>query len=112
MVETFLFAGIVFLVVAIAAAVFCFWVALVVVRGLFRLLTSAVAPRPPYRQIVVAPSLPQPRLVPVRMVCCGHIRCRAANPADAQFCRRCGKALRPDTVQARRPHAARGQLVA
>ena len=114
MAETFIFAGVAFLVIPVAAAVFVFWVALKVVRGLVRLLLGATSGPPQYRQIVMAP----PATPPVRMVCCEHIRCRATNPADARYCRRCGAALHAAAAsvasQAGRPRraTARGQLVA
>jgi hypothetical protein len=113
--ETLVFAGVAFLVITVAAAVFLVWVALKVVRGVVRLLVGAMGGPPPYRQIVVAPQAP--RLPPVRIVCCGHIRCRATNPEGARYCRRCGMALLHPAgaavaSQPRRPQPVTRELVA
>ncbi|CAN5447566.1 hypothetical protein BH09PLA1_BH09PLA1_15560 [soil metagenome] len=73
-----------FAVIAVTALLFGGWVVITLVRFVLRGITAAVSPAsltPP------APHLAQPTIR------CTNDRCRHANPATAQFCRRCGNAL-------------------
>ena len=92
-----------FLVIAtflVMIVLFVFWVMASVVRGFTRLITG-----PGLRD--------KPRIHPPAMHAihtsagpifpCPRENCRAANPANARFCRRCGHGVQPaQAVRARR----------
>lgn len=75
------FGAILFVVVmVVTAALFVGWVVVNLVRGLFRL--------------VAGPSRPVPPAVhQLDSIVCNREHCRAINPGQARFCRRCGGAL-------------------
>lgn len=75
-------------VMAIAAVAFGGWVLMALVRAMTRLL--GLAPRG---------HLPDQAAVPA---ICPRERCRAENPGEARFCRRCGQPMRPAAPPARR----------
>lgn len=73
-----------FAVIVITALLFGGWVIISLVRFVLRGITAAVSPS------ALPPPAPKP---PQAMIRCMNDRCRHANPAIAQFCRRCGNAL-------------------
>ena len=73
-----------FAVIIITALLFGGWVIISLVRFVLRGITAAVSPAP------LLPPAPRPPQATIR---CTNDRCRHANPAVAQFCRRCGNAL-------------------
>ncbi|MBC8108268.1 MAG: zinc ribbon domain-containing protein [Anaerolineae bacterium] len=72
-----------FAVIVITALLFGGWVIISLVRFMLRGITAAVSP-------ASLPPAPKPSQATIR---CTNDRCRHANPAIAQFCRRCGNAL-------------------
>jgi|SRR5882724_4636734 len=80
-----------FIIVAAVVAMgflFVFWLVVSVLRGATRLLFGIPA-KPRGRQL----NYVSRSLGPVRA--CERISCRAMNPVQAQFCRRCGQRLQP-----------------
>lgn len=71
--------GIVLIVIAVIA--FVLWMFARVVGFIFRAIFGPA--RPPQTTSGL----------PAEVVPCRHARCRAANPAYARFCRRCGRAV-------------------
>jgi hypothetical protein len=72
-------------VIAITALLFGGWVVVMILRGLSRLVTGALqAPEEPAMLIDASADTAR----------CANERCRAANPAVASFCRRCGSPMR------------------
>jgi hypothetical protein len=69
--------------IAITAVMFVFWLILVVVRGVARLF--------------LGPGLKQPRKIaqrdPPHTRRCPQGTCKAMNPAEARFCKRCGRRM-------------------
>jgi len=79
-----------FLVIVITAVVFCVWVAVSVVRGIFSGIGRLFPP-------------PRPRVSAASMVRCVNRGCGALNPSAAKFCRRCGHGTpAAQSVQVRR----------
>jgi hypothetical protein len=76
-------------------ALFLFWLVVSILRGLTRLILGPPARlRPPQ----LPPQMPIGNVRP-----CGRISCRALNPVEARFCRRCGASLQePQNVRVRR----------
>lgn len=73
---------------------FIFWLIVVVLRGVTRMVLGPGIKPPP-------PQLPQ-RLTPHTRQC-AHQSCKAINPSDARFCRRCGQHMEdPRRVPVRR----------
>ena len=73
-----------FAVIAMTALLFGGWVIITLVRFVLRGIVAVLSPAP------ITAAIPQAPQAPVR---CKNDRCRHANPAIAQFCRRCGNAL-------------------
>jgi ribosomal protein L40E len=71
-------------VTAITAVLFGGWVIFVIIRGIARVLGTALG-------LPQAPGAMQMR--PIAMRTCTNMRCLATNPLDARFCRRCGQHL-------------------
>ena len=69
-------------VVIVSALVFGGWVIVLIIRLLARAIGGGRA-----LSRVGPPRLPHQR------ACCVHSNCRAANPATARFCRRCGRTV-------------------
>jgi len=88
---TFLF----ILTVVGTVALFLFWLVVTILRGLTRLIVGPPARlRPPQ----LPAQMPIGNVMP-----CGRISCRALNPVQARFCRRCGASLQePPNVNVRR----------
>ncbi len=80
-------------VIAITAVLFTIWVVVGIMRLGVRLLGALFAP--PQR-----PTMPPIRAL--SSIGCGNSMCNAINPSNARFCRRCGQALEPRRVAARR----------
>ena len=80
---------IMFLLIAGVVAVtfvFVFWVVINILRGVGRLVFGP----PPGRVPPVPAMIQQPaNLAP--MLLCERVSCRAMNPVNARFCRRCGQ---------------------
>jgi hypothetical protein len=79
---------IMFLIIAgvvVTTALFVFWMVINVLRGVSRLVFGPPPQRQP-RGMTRQP--PPPALAPMRM--CERDSCRALNPIEAGFCRRCG----------------------
>jgi hypothetical protein len=64
--------------IVLAAVLFCAWVVVAVVKGVFRL---------------VMPKRRRGLMVNDAVQMCGNPQCKCANPSHARFCRRCGKSL-------------------
>lgn len=62
--------------------IFIFWIIIMVLRGLTRLILGPGIKQPP-------PQLTQ-RSGPHTRIC-AYQGCKAVNPSDARFCRRCGQ---------------------
>jgi hypothetical protein len=71
-------------VIVLTAVLFCGWIVFLVGRSLFGAFVSLFAPARPRRTI--GPLRPSTVQCPTRM-------CGAINPAEARFCRRCGRGL-------------------
>ena len=88
-----------FLVIAAVvgtAVLFVFWVVVTILRGITRLIVGPRLGPPPMRHL--PPHVPVGNVRP-----CGRISCRALNPIEARFCRRCGQSLQdPQCVSVRR----------
>jgi hypothetical protein len=85
----FLFVG----VIAITALIFGAWIVVGIVRLVFRAIGALfVAPAPP----------PPQRAQVIGTIQCGSQQCRATNPSNARFCRRCGQSLPIQRVAASR----------
>jgi hypothetical protein len=69
-------------VIAVTAVIFVIWVIATIAGAIFRGFASLVSPLPPM------PMATRGRV-------CAFSRCRALNPANANFCRRCGGELVP-----------------
>ena len=94
-----MFSLVLFAAIVITAILFVFWVVLVIFRGIGRLFLGPGL-KPPAQQ-------PQPRRIvhhdPPHTRRCPQDSCRAGNPAEARFCRRCGNGMEePNRVPARR----------
>ncbi|HEY8751333.1 MAG TPA: zinc ribbon domain-containing protein [Tepidisphaeraceae bacterium] len=91
-----------FLIIAAVVAtgfLFVFWLIVTLLRGAGRLLFGP----PPGRQAPRPFLQHQPGPVPMPMQACERVSCRALNPLDARFCRRCGQKLHmPQQVPVRR----------
>ena len=88
---TFLF----ILTVVGTVALFLFWLVVTILRGLTRLI---LGPPARLRRPQLPPQMPIGNVQP-----CGRISCRALNPVQARFCRRCGVSLQePQSVSVRR----------
>jgi len=92
---------IMFLVIAGVVALtflFVFWLVINILRGVGRLIFGP----PPGRTRPVPTIIQQPPgLAPMRL--CDRVSCRAMNPVDARFCRRCGQNFQaPQQVPVRR----------
>ena len=88
---TFLF----ILTVVGTVALFLFWLVVTILRGLTRLI---LGPPARSRRPQLPPQMPIGNVRP-----CGRISCRALNPVQARFCRRCGVSLQePQSVNVRR----------
>jgi hypothetical protein len=83
--------GIMFFIVVMVITAFLFigWVAIMMMRWVWRSMVGGAAPAGSGAHGVLE----------TRM--CGNDRCRGTNPVHAQFCRRCGSAL-SDAAGARR----------
>jgi len=92
---------IMFLVIAGVVAVtflFVFWVVINILRGVGRLIFG-----PPPGRVPPMPTMihQQTNMAPMRL--CERVSCRAMNPVDAKFCRRCGNSFQaPQHVPVRR----------
>ncbi len=64
--------------IALAAVLFCAWIVVAAVRGIFRLFI------PQHKKL--------PRMHSAVQVC-NNPQCQCGNPTHARFCRRCGKSL-------------------
>lgn len=71
-------------ITAITAALFGAWVIVTVLRTIWHVLASVVGGSSKPRTIA---------LNPISARTCTNLRCKASNPADAHFCRRCGQIL-------------------
>ena len=92
---------IMFLLIAGVVAVtflFVFWLVISILRGVGRLILGP----PPGRVPRMPAMIQQPGgLSPMRL--CERVSCRAMNPVDARFCRRCGHRFgAPQQVPVRR----------
>jgi hypothetical protein len=90
----FLTVFIFFAVIALTAVIFCGWIAFVVLRALIGGIGSLFAPstwRP--RQRFGTMGWPGCGPVKLNTVQCPTRMCGAINPAEARFCRRCGRGL-------------------
>lgn len=75
------------------ALLFVFWLAATILRGITRLIFGPGLRRPP---AIVSADPPDTRR-------CWRDSCRAINPAEARFCRRCGQRFEdPHHVAVRR----------
>lgn len=83
-----------FAVIVMASVVFCAWVVATVVRASWRALTWGVS-----HTAGVPRRLTQ---APRPTVRCPRDNCRATNPAEARFCRRCGSTMVKLPVSVRR----------
>jgi hypothetical protein len=70
-------------VIVVTALIFGVWVVVSIVRGVFRGIMALVRTKPRLRFDPLA----------LRGRVCHHERCRAVNPGQARFCRRCGREL-------------------
>lgn len=92
---------IMFLIIAGVVAttfLFVFWVVISVLRGVGRLMFGP----PPGRAPIPPRMIQQPQgMAPMRV--CERVSCRALNPVEASFCRRCGNKFgAPQNVAVRR----------
>jgi len=92
---------IMFLLIAGVVAItflFVFWIVINILRGVGRLIFGP----PPARARPIPTMIHQSRgLAPMRL--CERVSCRAMNPVDAKFCRRCGQNMTaPQQVPVRR----------
>jgi hypothetical protein len=95
---------IMFLIIAGVVAttfLFVFWVVINILRGVGRLVFGP----PPGRSRPLPRMIQQPPgMAPMRL--CDRVSCRAHNPVEASFCRRCGnKFAAPHQVPVRRAAA-------
>ena len=86
-----------FIIVAalvVMTLVCAFWLIVTILRGLTRLLLGPGLKRPPVLPpaSIAAPSYPRDYSNARR---CAHEACRAQNPVEARFCRRCGQPIGP-----------------
>ena len=90
-------------VIAIAATLFGGWVIVLVVRGLFNGMFALFMPghARSRAQAMTNGAFGEINGIGNSAVRCGNAACMASNPADARFCRRCGRGL---------PAAARVQV--
>ena len=90
-----MFFSLLFIVAVVGTmALFVFWLVVTILRALTRLLIGPKMPPPP---------MLQPPHPPGAVRECGRISCRALNPIEARFCRRCGHRLdQPQSVPVRR----------
>jgi ribosomal protein L40E len=79
------------LVMILAAVLFAGWVFVVMLR----LVVNAAAGMG--RVLLGTGRQPMPPVRKVKLVTCGNRGCRARNPAEARFCRRCGTPMRAAT---------------
>ena len=82
-----------FIVVAAVVAMgflFVFWLVVTALRGTARLLLGPPAGSPAH-----ARRLAQPTPASHGLRACERVSCRAMNPVEARFCRRCGQRLQP-----------------
>jgi hypothetical protein len=84
-----------FAVIALTAVLFCGWIAFVVLRTIIGGVGSLFAPStwrprgPRYGQMGWPGNMP----MKLNTVQCPTRMCGAINPAEARFCRRCGRGL-------------------
>ncbi|HEY2586752.1 MAG TPA: zinc ribbon domain-containing protein [Tepidisphaeraceae bacterium] len=82
--------------IVVTAVLFVFWVALMIFRGISRLFLGPGLKRPAQRTVSSHRDPPYTRR-------CPQVSCKANNPAEARFCRRCGNRLdEPSRVPVRR----------
>jgi hypothetical protein len=60
------------------------------VRHVLRLMAKAGTPDPDIPSVQAAPDLLRP---PAKALICSFVRCKAINPQQARYCRRCGRHL-------------------
>lgn len=95
-----MFSLLVVITFVVMLTLFVFWVIASILRGFTRLITG-----PGLRD---KPRISPPAMQPIRTSAmaarpCPRDSCRATNPADARFCRRCGHGFQPaQAVHARR----------
>jgi ribosomal protein L40E len=75
-------------VIVVTAVAFCVWVVATIIRLLARGISAFLG----LGSSATPPALVPPKATPWSSVCPRH-GCRAANPASARFCRRCGHEL-------------------
>jgi hypothetical protein len=92
--EWFLTILIFFGVMALTAVVFGGWVIVSLVRFVYRALSGNQAPSLGYRSPLTTQALSE--------TTCPRPSCRAANPAQARFCRRCGTPMQVHAVRVER----------
>lgn len=81
-------------IIAVTAVVFFIWLLVAILRGLVRLLLGPGLKQPVARI---------PGADPPNTRRCERDACRAINPGDARFCRRCGnRFIEPEHVAVRR----------
>jgi ribosomal protein L40E len=97
-------------VILLAAVLFVGWVCFAILRAIVRTLSAFAKPKPRTPPMLpgpvlapMLPGLPQLRYFPRRQQQamagrCPRDNCRAENPMDAQFCRRCGMNLVAEKV--------------
>jgi hypothetical protein len=86
---------------AVMAVLFVVWVIAAILRGFTRLITGPGLREKPRISPPAMQAIHTSATAGVRP--CPRENCRAANPAAARFCKRCGHGFQPaQTVQARR----------
>lgn len=82
--------------IVVTTVLFVFWVALMVFRGISRLFLGPGLKQPAQRTTAAHRDPPHTRR-------CPQASCKASNPVEARFCRRCGSRMdEPNRVPVRR----------
>lgn len=82
-------------ILVMTVVLFVFWLGVTILRGITRLLIGPGLRQPPRRRPMQSPA----------MRICVRPACRAINPVEARFCRRCGQDFN-DPRHATESHAA------
>src|SRR5689334_21078364 len=82
--------------IVVTTILFVFWLALMVFRGISRLFLGPGLKQPARRTAAAHRDPPHTRP-------CPQVSCKASNPVEARFCRRCGSRMdEPNRVPVRR----------
>lgn len=82
--------------IVVTTILFVFWVLLLIFRGISRLFLGPGLKQPPVQQRIAQRDPPHTRR-------CPDASCKASNPVEARFCRRCGNRMdEPNRVPVRR----------